>query len=460
MTNDLFRKSMAPLEPKPNKYERFGFTRNPFPAKPSVIINSPDPIENGSIYLPELRENEQHQFEQLLIPNPDRPQVRPIAFLMDYATRRGRGIGKTAFLYHQCKRIMRDLGDQLSEGTQVIFASYVLPPAGGKYRKFWQFSRILTDALVTQEIIARAMWRLRAFSGFIPDEVLSKVGTEPQKTIGDNNWLEDQGISVMWDLDPSIRTQLKGLGIREDLVKALNNFGHSATNFRRHYFDTLSDYYWRRDEGQLLFDDLVKVFTAAGFTKGLILVDEMEKIIPYQNTEERRAFTEALRYFFIDGQCENARLAFYGLLLTIHPYLQELLNPHWEASGLDRFAALSRELAAEYTVYFEPLTEGTAIPLAKAYLDESRISDDQKGTLEPFDADALEEALMLTGRVPGRFLTLLNNSIEKAIHEEWQTIGADHIRKVAQARAPKESDQNEALEALPPTQVDLLSGGE
>jgi hypothetical protein len=240
----------------------------------------------------------------------------------------------------------------------------------------------------------------------------------------------------------------------------LKNFGHSIADFRRHYFDNLSDYYWRRDEGQLLFDDLVKVFTAAGFTKGLLLVDEMEKIIPYQNTEERRAFTEALRYFFIDGQCENARLAFYGLLLTIHPYLQELLNPHWEASGLDRFAALSRELAAEYTVYFEPLTEGTAMPLAKAYLDESRISDDQKGTLEPFDANALEEALMLTGRVPGRFLNLLNNSIEKAVQKEWKVIGADQIRIVAQARAPKEPDQSDAVETLPPSQVDLLSGSE
>jgi hypothetical protein len=460
MTSDLFRKPAVPLEPKPNKYERFGLTRNPFPAKPSVIINSPDPVENGSIYLPELRENEQSRFEQLLIPNPDRPQVRPIAFLMDYATRRGRGIGKTAFLYHQCKRIMRDLGDELSGSTQVIFAAYVLPPAGGKYRRFWQLSKMLTDALVTQEIIAKAMWRLRAFSGVIPDEVLSQVGTEPQKTIGSNNWLETQGVPVMWDLDHSIRMQLEGLGIRDDLVNALKNFGHSVADFRRYYFDNLSDYYWRRDEGQLLFDDLVKVFTAAGFTKGLLLVDEMEKIIPYQNTEERRAFTEALRYFFIDGQCENARLAFYGLLLTIHPYLQELLNPHWEASGLDRFAALSRELAAEYTVYFEPLTEGTAIPLAKAYLDESRISDDQKGSLEPFDANALEEALMLTGRVPGRFLTLLNNSIEKAVQKEWQIIGADQIRIVAQARAPKEPDQNDAVETLPPSQVNLLKGSE
>jgi len=456
MTNDLFRKPTVPLEPKPNKYERFGFTRNPFPAKPSVIIDSPDPVENGSIYLPALRENEQNRFEELLIPNPDRPQVRPIAFLMDYATRRGRGIGKTAFLYHQCERIMQDLGNELSGGTQVIFAAYVLPVAGGKYRKFWQFSRIIVDALVKNEIIAKAIWRLRAFSGVIPDEVLSEVGTEPHRTIGNNQWLEDQGISlILGGLERTIQTQLSGLGIRDDLVDALAQFGHSATDFRRYYLDNLSDYYWRRDDGRLLFDDLVKVFAASGFTKGVILADEIEKIVPYQNTEERRAFTESLRYFFIDGPCENARLSFYGLLLTIHPYLQELLTPHWEASGLDRFAALSRELASEYTVYFEPLTEGTAIPLATAYLDESRISDDQKGTLEPFDADALEEALLLTGRVPGRFLTLLNNSVEKAIQEEWQKIGADQIRTVAQARAPKEPDQNDTIEVLPPTQVDL-----
>lgn len=455
MTHNLFRRATAPVKSEPNKYEKFGFSQNPFPTKPSVIIGSPNPIENGSIYLPDLRKKEQLEFEQLFGSHSDKSQVRSIAFLMDYATRRGRGIGKTSFLYYQRKRIMEDLGNELSGGTEVIFATYVLPLPDANTRKFWQFCKLLTEALVEQDIIAAAMWRLRAFSGVIPDEVLAKIGPEPQKTIGSNHWLQEEKVDVMWKLGPAIRKKLQSLGIRHDLVDKLTYLGHAANDFKQDYLDTLSDYDWRRDNGQIFFDDLVKVLSVAGFTRGLILVDEVEKIITPQNTQERRAFTDSLRYFFIDGQCENARLSFYSLLLTIHPYVQELLNPHWEAAGLDRFAALSGELASTYTIYFDPLNQESAIPLAMAYLDESRISDDQKGNLEPFEREALEEALTLSGRVPGRFLTLLNNVIETAIQSGWQTIGADQIRRVAQARAPQESGESDTIESLPPAQVDL-----
>ena len=153
MTVDLLRQATTPTKPKPNKYEKYSFIRNPFPPEPGLKIGSPDPRENGSIYLENLRQQEQRQFEQLLIRHPDRPQVRSMSFLMDYATRRGRGIGKTSFLHHQYKRIMKDLGNALSGGTEVIFAIHVSPLPDGRSRKFWQFYKMLTQALVEQDII-------------------------------------------------------------------------------------------------------------------------------------------------------------------------------------------------------------------------------------------------------------------------------------------------------------------
>lgn len=455
MTQSLLRKATVTTKPVPNKYARFGFTQNPFPTEPSVKIGSRDYRENGSIYLENLREKEELEFERLLIPHPDRSQVRSIAFLMDYATRRGRGIGKTSFLYHQHKRIMEDLGEKLSAGTEVIFSVYVLPLPDGKSRKFWQLCKTIAQALVERGIIATAMWRLRAFSNVIADDVLTEIGTDYQDTIGNNEWLQNKGVDIFFGLEPVIRRQLQGLGINPDLVEKLTRFGHSAIEFKRRSIDDWSDYNWKKEGSQLVFDEFVKLLIAAGFTRGFILVDEVEKIITPQNTQERRAFTDSIRYFFIDGQCENAKFSFYKLLLTIHPYVQELLNPHWEATGLDRFAALSGELASEYTIYFEPLNQGSANPLAIAYLDASRISDDRNSLLEPFDPEALNEALLLSGRVPGKFLTLLNNAIEKAVQLEWEKIGTEEIRKVAQASTPIEPDESDIIKPRPSAQVDL-----
>lgn len=152
MSSDLLRQVVPVQKPIENKYAVFNFTQNPFPKKSSVIIGSPDNRENGSIYLANLRQTEQGKFEELLIPTPAKPQVRTIAFLMDYATRRGRGIGKTAFLYHQCGRINDDLGNALSKGSEVIFALYILPSPDGRMRKFWQFYRKLAQELNNQDI--------------------------------------------------------------------------------------------------------------------------------------------------------------------------------------------------------------------------------------------------------------------------------------------------------------------
>ena len=456
MTTNLFRQTDTIVRPKTNRYEKFGFSRNPFPTKPSVIVSSLDPRENGEIYLHELRQNEQERFEELLIPKADRSQVRSIAFLMDYATRRGRGIGKTSFLFYQRERIMADLGNKLSEGSQVLFSTYVLPQPNGVHRKFWQFCKLIMESLASDDnpIISMAMWRLRAFSGVIPNSVLEQVGESPEQTIGNDKWLQSNEVNALFTLNNAIRNKLLSLGIDEVLAEALSQYGHSPIKFQQNFLSKMSDSMWRVNGANYLFDDLVKLFRGAGFTKGLILVDEMEKIVQPQNSKERRAFTDALRYFLIDGQCENARLSFYSFFFTIHPYVQEILNPHWEASGLDRFAALSRELAPDYTVYFDPLDQNSARPLAKVYLDKSRLSGRQEESFTPFTTEALDEALFKSGRVPGKYLTLLNRAVERAIMEGWETIDANKINRVLQLKVPGEPGEKDATDALP-SAIDL-----
>ncbi|MBV7330942.1 hypothetical protein KFU94_22420 [Chloroflexi bacterium TSY] len=130
--------------------------------------------------------------------------------------------------------------------------------------------------------------------------------------------------------------------------------------------------------------------------------------------------------------------------------MQELLTPHWEASGLDRFAALSRELASEYTVYLDPLNQESAVPLAKVYLDEFRINPEDRDTLWPFTVEAVNEALIATGRVPGRFLTLLNNAIVRAVNEKWETIDVNQIQIVSQMKAPTEPEEIDTIQELQP----------
>jgi hypothetical protein len=460
MMTDFLRRVERSAQEEHNRYAGLNFSRNPFPTRPSVTPGSSDDRENGSIYVPQLRQKEEVTFEKLLVPSAENPQTRSIAFLMDFATRRGRGIGKTAFLHYQKNRIMKDLGNQLSGGDEVIFAVYVFPRPDGRTRKFWQFHKLLIKALVEQEILATAMCRLRAFSGIIPQDILEKVGEDLQQTLGNDEWLMQQNINVMNDfmgkkgLNDEVYRKLISIGIDPKPAQMLSRFGHDVGAFEGD-IENISDRGWSNDNGNMFFNDMVKVLKEAGFTKGLILLDEVEKIIAPQNSTERRAFTDSLRYFFMDGYCENVRQSFCSLLLTIHPYVQELLSPHWNATGLDRFAALSGELASDYTIYFEPLNQAFAIPLAQAYLNASRTNVSYNNLLEPFESDAITEALVLSGRVPGLFLTLLNNTVEKAVSEGIETINGEFIRDVAKIKEPQEPSRDDKAKHLTQTQVDL-----
>jgi hypothetical protein len=435
---DWLRRPEVSPGKKENLFERFGLSQNPFPNKPSIVVGS-DTLP----YLPDLRAQEEQQFEDLMIPRPECSTTRIIAFLMDYATRRGRGIGKTVFLNHQRERIMKDLGNSLTNGSHVLFAVYVLPLPGAT-RKFWQLARLIAEEMNEQGIVATALWRLRAFSGMIPDEILNQARDRPEETIGNDNWLRKQGVDVDFQLARFVRTELEHAGVRGEIAQALALFGHSPSLWRGSFLDHQTDYSWRREGARLVFDDLVRLFIQAGFSKGLLLIDEMERIIAEQNIRERRNFAELIRYHFIDGPCENTRRDFYSLFLTIHPYLQELLAPHWEAAGLDRFAALSQEFAE---------------PLVKVDLDNSRLSDSQKGSLMPFDKTAVEEALVRSGGVPGRMLNLLYHVMERAAREGWPSISAEQIRQVIQARPPEEPGEETATKRLPRPYPDLTGEG-
>jgi hypothetical protein len=449
MSNPLLRKPAIEAETVRDRYQKLGLRENPFPAEPALVVGSPDPRLNGSIYCPDLHSSNITLFRNLLVPSREGKPVRTLAFLMDHASRRGRGIGKSAFLKHQRDAIMRDLGEAASGGFAVLFAVYVVPTASPPCRKFWEFCRLIARAMCDQGVIARALWRLRAMSGAIPQDVLADIGGQDawESTIGNDPWLQKRNVDTFFTLSRSIRDRLLGAGISEEWADYFVNHGASIPRFTDHVLGAQTDSFWRRSGGDFVFGDLVKLFGAAQFNRGLLLVDEVEKIIYHQNIQERRAFVDSLRFYMLDGS-HNARVRFYGMLLTIHPGIQEILLPHWNAAGLDRLAPLNQPDAEEITLYFPPLNEEMSLPLVTVYLDNFRSSKAKLGTIKPFTREAVVEALVKSGGVPGRTLNLLNRVVEKAVELDRAEIGKDVVDSVYQASeriAAGEVVENEAL---------------
>lgn len=430
MTNPLIRKASKPAGEVTDRYECLGLADNPFPNDPTVSPDSPDPRRNGNIYCSKLHEDKREQFENLLVPGAAGAPVKNIAFLMDHASSRGRGIGKTAFLNRRQRDISEDLGARASEGSSVLFAVHVIPAAEPARRKFWDLAKLIAERLIDKRIIGQAVCRIRAMYPEMPDEVICGAGKiqDWEDTIGDDKWLGEHKVDVLWGLNQYTKDAMVDAGVDEELAEMLSYRGCKSRDFYVKFFESYKDAWWRSTGGRVVFDDFVKLFRLAGFTRGLLLVDEVEKIVYRQNIQERRNFSEALRYYLSDGDCLAARSGFYGVVLTIHPGIQELLLPHWRNAGLDRVAPLHQPDIQQCEISFGPLDPSQAEMLVLEYLNAYRIKG-ADGGLKPFLQGAIEEALHTAKLVPGPMLKLLHNAIEEAARLGRSNVDGELIRE-------------------------------
>lgn len=419
MTNKLIRKPKN-TEQQENKYARLGFIQNPFPNEPAVKPYSSDPRVNGSLFLTSLRTEEIQSFKDNIVNSPNK-----IGLMMDYAAYKGRGIGKTAFLNYMKKTINADLGDEISMGNSVLYVVYVAPSADKSNRTLEQISHTIFSAMQKEGLFLTIFCRLRALSGFLDNVIDDSIDeSNYENTIANDEWIQNKGA----DLN-AINTFVQGKLAEAGLTENDNElFG---CNYR-HFCDLLnandSDFFWKKNGLYYLFNTIERLLKAALFTNCIILLDEAEKMIQYQNFNERRAFCDNLRTYFIDGNNANAIDGFFKIVLTIHPNSQELLMPHWAAAGLDRFCSLGGNTSDQNTIFFKPITNDKDIinSLTELYLNNSRI-DQNDNSINPFTQEAIDYAMEKSGRIPGKFLKLLYIVIEKAIKNNWMKIDREQI---------------------------------
>lgn len=445
MNNISFRKPV--VTKREDKYSRYGFNQNPFPFDPTVKPTSTDYRENGSVFLEELRSDELDEFKSRIVNSNTK-----IGFLMDYAAYRGRGIGKTAFLNYVKNLINTDLGLELSKEQEVLYAIYVTPSPDKRERNMSLIARNIYNSMLSSDLFLIVFSRLRAFSGIIPENVLDEVSNNYRETIANDEWLKNRNV-YLDQLNKSVESTLRGIGI--DVSFDYNTFmpRNSYEIFMESIKLDQSDYIWKNKGCDFLFTTLVRLFKEAYFTHCIILLDEVEKIVTYQNFAERHAFCDSLRNYFIDGGSFNAIEGFYKILLTIHPNSQELLMPHWSAAGLNRFSELGGTTANQTTIFFQPIknTGDIAVKLAQTYMERAR--ETENNSIRPFTEEALTEAMLRAGNIPGAFLRYVYMAIEKGIELGWDTIDKKEISQLW-TNSTDFDNTNQAVQ-LPETKIEL-----
>ena len=96
-----------------------------------------------------------------------------------------------------------------------------------------------------------------------------------------------------------------------------------------------------------------------------------------------------------------------------------------------------------------------AEPLVTVYLDHYRLDPSYKGTIEPFEREAVIEALVKSGGVPGRTLSLLNRVVDKAAEQKATRISKQFVEEAWAMRERREATEIEESDPLPRSRVQL-----
>ena len=400
------------------KFEKFNLKENPFPSEPTVNQDSEDKRINGDIFEIEIRKKEYEHIKDNFLKQPqtDLNHIR-LGYIID-TSYIGRGNGKSAFLVNLLQDINKDYCMDVSNNLNKCFAIYVSPEPGGRTKTFPSFVDLLFSSILRQNIIKVCLATLRL-------EAISAVHSEKKIDVKDDSlligllnskdWYEGQG----YDNDKVMQhiysnKYLQDLPDTFPLFEGRNGFLKpfiSQDDFENYYFKVLKKN--NKDRLDFVFSHLIRLFQAASFNGGYVLVDDFERIPDFQSSRQKKDFALELRSCLFDGLYTNAKIGFYTLLLVLHAGVPRLISDAWAESGMENRSPISLLTDSKHILPFEKLNKEHASLLLIKYLSEYRIKK-PSNKLFPFTEDALAKIGEMAEYNAAKILKIAYNLLDKA----------------------------------------------
>lgn len=471
-----------PVQQKNAYQELYGLRENPFPLMALFSPNINDPRRNGEIYDAEFRKEEEKEFFKMFIQpdNGDRPTQ--LGFIRLNPEAGGRGNGKSAFLH----RIMQRINGQEWEADWVAnvddpnlfcLGVHVLPEPK-KQKRIWEFARLVFDTMNDKTALGYSLFedidkQLRAaiIVTLLNEEQVTELSNLPADQL--NNSLAKE--EAFTDLLAKYGHTLPGF---VDMVKSQLETIQPVTNFfLSDFFEnncSLSavwadwvnkgiagnDYRWRKEGVEWLTNGLVSVMLVAGYRRLIILLDEFEKIYISQNGRERDEFLDGLRQYFYERDSVAVKYQYITAVLTIHPSIYAYLDTNWRRVGLENLAPLGVDKIKNVSVELGASDPAKLKQLLVTYLDFFRVNadDPKKGSVYPFNPDALEPAILAARNYPRGTLWYAYELLQKAAKDEVPApITREFVETFIEGGVKPPQDEDDVFFNLPPAENDLTA---
>lgn len=443
------------------RFHRFKLRDNPFPNEPFVNSRSKDSRINGDIYEASLRHDEHSKLQKAFVePSRNDGSHLKLGYIED-ASYLGRGNGKSAFILNATERINSAYCLDSSQGRNKCFSVIVNPIGGGKTKSFDSFVDLLMTSILESRIIDVAVGSL----------ILDALDQDPAhstlvRSIANEDQLIESVFSEKWyEANHIDRTMLCQHLSKNDFITEFRNdtplaqlanrtslFNEFVTSdlISSHYFGVLRK---GQSRFELVFNELPRLFLAAGFNGGFIFVDDFERIPDFQSARQKRDFAIELRTALFDGPYVSSAYGFYTALLVLHAGVPRLINDAWQASGINSRSPMN-ETGSPHVILFGKLEPNKVESLLIRYLDEFRLSIESKGELWPFTPAAVKLMAESCDYNAGRILQTANSMLDYAIDANASTISVE-FAKVRLEANDNQDDQPTDLKTSLSTSLDL-----
>lgn len=480
------QKANPPVEQKNAYQELYRLRENPFPSMALFTPNINDPRRNGEIYDAEFRKEEEKEFFKMFIQpdNGDRPTQ--LGFIRLDPQAGGRGNGKSAFLH----RIMQRINGQDWEVEWVTNADdpnlfclgvHVLPEPK-KQKRIWEFARLVFETMNEKNVFEKGEERslfeeierqLRAavMVNMLTQEQLNELSSlsedEINKSLSNaeefSALLAKYGHTIPGYVD-MVKSQVEKIQPDSNLFLGdlvANEYSLTAT-WREWSTNGMlgSDYKWRKEGVDWLTNGLVPVMLVAGYRRLIILLDEFEKIYISQNGRERDEFLDGLRQYLFERDSVAVKHQYITTVLTIHPSIYSYVDTNWRRVGLDNLAPLDVDRIQNVSVELGASDEAKLEHLLVSYLDFFRVNTDdpKKGSIYPFNDDALAPAINEARFYPRGTLWYANKLLHKAAEENVPApISREFVEEFIQGGVKPPQEDDDVFFNLPPAASDLTA---
>lgn len=385
-----------PRIPIKTRLRAWKLSRVPFPSVPFVQYFNEDPLVNGSVFIPELRQEQINQLRTEVLGNGWPDAVKRWSWVWAHKHVGGSlGMGKSALLGYITDQINRDFGSSFFHRPAPWLVVYVKVP-----EKVRTTAQVMAAALasiydvqhgvsVERRLVGRLRHKVVALNG---QNHPASLSIEPETQFTDDAWLEGRGVDLT-ALNKQVADMLKREGVRAAIADAFSRC--MLKDALAGYKDDPNSQSFKPAHANVAFsillNDVAKIARAADLLHVTMILDDFYFLVKNTKLAERQALAEEWREVVLQGDYKATRGNVFNWVTVMHVNTAGTFNQAWENASLHNLAPLSVQIGNMIT---RPGVDLRALPnhlgprLLEGYIKYSRVGRAPTSAF-PFSEQAL-----------------------------------------------------------------------